>query len=201
MSFRHIQGDGIEVDVKRNVDGKIYVNGQITKYGARSMTIRWIAAKEPHRCTSFSGSGLPYHNADQAFHNTPNKGLIKSSDGSFAIVLSSLPSAYYTGLGSAYVPPAILFEIKTNKKEFKTHIFLSPEGMPYRWISGAPSGSRIPPSADETGRAMFYNGREELGLFQNQEALLRFRGYPAKETEGLPDVIDARPWVSAPPPN
>jgi hypothetical protein len=48
---------------------------------------------------------------------------------------------------------------------------------------------------------MFYAGREELGLFQNQEALLRYKGYPAREAEQeLPDRVDANPWLNTPSP-
>jgi hypothetical protein len=201
MSYRHIEGDGIVADIRRDVNGKVYISGQITKYGAKDMTIRWIAAKEPHRCTSFSGSGLPYHNADQAFHNSANRGYIRSPDGSFELVMNSLPGAYYTGLGSVYVPPVVLFEVNMGSKEFRTHLFLSPEGVPYRWIAGAPPGPRVEIDENEIGRAMFYSGREDLGLFQNQEALLRYRGYPTKDAEGLPDVLDKRPWANAPPPS
>jgi hypothetical protein len=197
MSYRHIEGDGIVADVSRSVNGKVHVSGQVTTYGATSMSIRWMAAKCAHRNTSFSGSGLPYHSPEQAFDNSPNKGLIHSPDGSFELELMSLPSAYYTGLGSIYVPPAILFEISTGRGKFTTHLFLSPEGVPFRWVAGAVPGPRVAPNENEMGRSMFYSGREELGLFQNQEAILRYKGYPSKEAEGLPDRLDAKPWFNA----
>lgn len=198
MSYRRIEGDGIIADITRDVNDKVHVSGQITKYGASNMTIRWMAAKGAHRCTSFSGSGLPYHNPEQAFDNSPNKGFIHSPDGSFELELVSLPSAYYTGLGSIYVPPTILFEVKTaNGFEFRTNLFLSPEGVPFRWVAGSVPGPRSPPANNELGRAMFYSGREELGLFENQEAILRYKGYPSKDAEGLPDRLDAKPWSNA----
>lgn len=202
MSYRRIQGDGIVADVTRDVNDKVHVSGQITKYGANEMSIRWMAAKGAHRNTSFSGSGLPYHSPEQAFDNSPNKGLINSPDGSFELELVSLPSAYYTGLGSVYVPPAILFEVTTrNGSTLRTHLFLSPEGVPFRWVAGAVPGPRAAPSENEIGRAMFYSGREDLGLFQNQEAILRYKGYPSKDAEGLPDRLDAHPWSNATPPS
>jgi hypothetical protein len=48
---------------------------------------------------------------------------------------------------------------------------------------------------------MYYNGREDLGLFQNQEALLRYKGYPSDEAYNqLPDTVDKYPWVNTPSP-
>ena len=45
---------------------------------------------------------------------------------------------------------------------------------------------------------MYYFGREELGLFQNQEAQLRFKGYPSLQAaEQLPDNVDADPWTNS----
>jgi hypothetical protein len=197
MNFRQIEGDGIVATVIRNPNGKVHINGQVTKYGTQEMSIRWMAAKEAHRGTSFSGSGLPYHSPEQAFDNSSNKGLISSPDGSFGIELGSLPGAYYTGLGSIYVPPTVMFEISTNSSRFRTHLVLSEEGMPFRWIAGSVPGPRGPQNENEIGRAMFYSGREDLGLFQNQEAILRYKGYPSREAEGLPERLDAHPWFNA----
>jgi hypothetical protein len=57
----------------------------------------------------------------------------------------------------------------------------------------------VEPRADEVGRSMFYNGREDLGLFQNQEMLLRYKGYPSEEAfNQLPDTVDKYPWINTP---
>ena len=199
MSLRTVEGEGVHAEVRRDTEGRISVRGQLTKFQGEKQNIRWISPQGIHRTTGFNGSGLPYHDADQAFHNTPNKGVIESNDGSFQINMGGLPSAYYTGLGSVYVPPVLMLEteIVGSGEKFRTHIFLSPLGVPFRWIAGSPPG----PTEDEVGRAMYYNGRESLGFFQNQEAQLRFKGYPARQAnEELPDYVDAHPWtnVSAP---
>lgn len=203
MSLRTVDGDGVVAQVTRDTSGRITVIGNMSKFFGQRQSIRWMSPRGPHRTTGFNGSGLPYHNADQAFHNTENTGLIESPDGSFSINMNSLPSAYYTGLGSVYVPPVLMLEthLLNSKESYRTHVFLSPIGIPYRWIAGAPPGPRIAPDEDEVGRAMYYSGREDLGLFQNQEAQLRFKGYPTNQAaEELPDYIDSRPWsnVSAP---
>jgi len=200
MSLRTVDGDGVVAQVSRDTAGRVTVVGKMTKFSRQRQTIRWIAPKSPHRTTGFSGSGLPYHDADQAFLNTENTGVIESSDGTFNINMRTLPSAYYTGLGSVYVPPVLMLETRLDNsvESYRTHVFLSPIGMPYRWIAGAPPGPRATPNDEEVGRSMFYTGRENLGLFQNQEAQLRFKGYPsAQAAEQLPDYIDSHPWTYA----
>ena len=187
----------------RNEAGNILIMGRLSAFLGVEQSIRYIAPKGIHRGMSFSGSGLPYHNADQAFEGTENKGTVQSVDGSFTIELPTFPSAYYTGLGSTYIPPVLMLEttVAGSGEVFKTHIFLSPEGVPYRWIAGAPPGPRIAPVDGQVGRAMFYGGREELPLFQNQEMLFRYKGFPAEETAfALPGRIDLNPWENTPSP-
>lgn len=202
-SERSSNGDGVSVKIQRNQNGSILVTGNIDRFAGSPQQIQWLAPKGIHRGMSFAGSGLPYHNADQAFENTQNKGLINSPDGSFVIEMSTFPSAYYTGLGSTYVPPVLMLEtVKAGSSDkFRTHVFLCPEGVPYRWIAGSPPGPRAAPVEGQVGRSMFYNGREELPLFQNQEALCRHKGYPSDQTAyTLPDRIDMNPWSVTPAP-
>ena len=202
-SHRASKGEGIDVQVMRNEAGNVLVYGKITTFAGAKQNIYWIAPKGAHRCFSFAGSGLPYHNADQAFDNTENTGTVNSTEGSFTIEMPTLPSAYYTGLGSTYVPPVLMVETTRldNGQKFKTHVFLTPEGIPYRWTAGSPPGPRSAPKENEVGRSMYYNGREDLPLFQNQEMLCRYKGYPADETAyALPGRIDANPWANTPSP-
>lgn len=205
MSFRTVQGEGVIAEVRRDVNGRIIIDGKLTKTLGLNQSIRWMAPNGIHRTFSFNGSGLPYHDADQAFENTPNKGLIESNDGSFRILMEQMPSAYYTGLGSIYVPPVVMLETTLSNNTangYRTSIFLAPLGVPYRWTAGSPPGPRTEQGNDENGRAMYYFGREELGLFQNQEQQMRFKGYPSLEaSEQLTDNIDARPWLNASPPS
>lgn len=203
-SQRSSKGNGVEATVMRNEAGNILIMGYLSAFPGSEQKIRYIAPKGIHRGMSFAGSGLPYHNADQAFEGTENKGSVVSPDGSFSIELPTFPSAYYTGLGSTYVPPVLMLESTRvgSDQVFKTHLFLSPEGVPYRWIAGSPPGPRAAPADGEVGRAMFYGGREELPLFQNQEMLCRYKGFPADETAfALPGRIDANPWDNTPSPS
>jgi hypothetical protein len=202
-SQRSSKGNGVEATIMRNEAGNILIMGHLSAFPGSQQKIRYIAPKGIHRGMSFAGSGLPYHNADQAFEGTENKGSVESTDGSFTIELPTFPSAYYTGLGSTYVPPVLMLESSRvgSDQVFKTHLFLSPEGVPYRWIAGSPPGPRPAPAGGEVGRAMFYGGREELPLFQNQEMLCRYKGFPSDETAfALPGRMDANPWDNTPSP-
>lgn len=200
MSFRTVQGDMVEAAVRRDTRGAITVQGRIRKFQGQKQTIRWISPQKPTRGIGFNGSGLPFANSLQAFDNTPYTGVIESDDGSFSLQMDDLPNAYYTGLGSTYVPPVLMLETVCREGNFRTHVFLSPIAVPFRWTAGSPPGERVAPSSDDMGRAMYYNGRENIGLFDNQEALLRAKGYPAAASQGLPDRVDMYPWLNTPAP-
>jgi hypothetical protein len=201
-------GQGVSIQVERTTLGNLIVSGKIHTFAGFPQRINWIAPRGAHRGMSFSGSGLPYHNAEQAFEGTPNKGMINSPDGSFKFEMTSFPSAYYTGLGSVYVPPVVMLEtVKISEKipgendTFNTHAFLTGEGIPYRWISGSPTGSRVAPVEGEVGRAMYYSGREDLPFFQNQEMLCRNKAYPSEQTNfSMPTCVNSHPWDNTPAP-
>lgn len=201
MSFRTVQGEQVSAEVRRATSGAVEIAGAIHRFVGKRQLIRWIAPNKPTRGIGFNGSGLPFATYDQAFENTPYQGVIQSRDGSFSILLTDLPNAFYTSLGSTYVPPVLMLETMSDEGKFKTHLFLSPVAVPFRWIAGAPPGPRVSPSEDDNGRAMYYTGRETLPLFKNQEALLRTRGYPADNaSQGLPDHVDMYPWLNTPSP-
>jgi hypothetical protein len=198
-------GNGVEAVIKRNPgDGSVTVTGRISGLGSEPQTIEWRAAAPTTRGISFSGSGQPYPNKEIAYENTPNQGIVNSPDGSFTIQLKGIPAGYYSGLGSVYVPPLVEFVSKTkNGKIFQSTLWINDTAAPYRWINGAPSTLRPEiDTPDSTGRSMYYFGREQLPLFDNQEALLRARGYPGDMTgRGWPEPDDAKPWSRVPPPS
>ena len=196
-------GNGIESVVSKNpIDGTITIKGNILGLGPIQQTIHWNAAAPSTRGIGFAGAGLPYPNKDIAYENTPNKGIVESPNGSFTIQLRGLPNGYYSGLGSIYVPPIVEFVSNGNGKTFKTTLWINDVATPYRWISGAPAS--LKPDIDiegNTGRAMYYSGREDIPLFKNQESLLRATGYPGAMTAGgWPQTNDAHPWANVPAP-
>jgi hypothetical protein len=198
------RGKGVEGVIRRNpANGKVVINGRVTGLGPQPQTIHWLAAAPVTRGIGFAGSGAPYPNREIAFEGTPHKGTVESTDGSFSIELKDIPAGYYAGLGSTYVPPMVEFiSVLKHGAKFASNLWVNDVAVPYRWIAGAPATLR--PSVVEegaTGRAMYYSGRDQLPLFENQEALLRARGYPGDLTgRGWPDIEDSKPWSHTPAP-
>jgi hypothetical protein len=197
-------GQGVTATVVRNpATGHLTVSGSIHVLGPFKQTIDWIAAAPVTRGISFSGSGQPYPNRAIAFEETPNKGSVESLDGRFHIELTGIPAGYYSGLGAVYVPPCIEFHVRSPEGQTgEARLWIAETAAPFRWIGGAPP--TLLPQANtptSTGRAMYYAGNESLGLFSNQEALLRARGYPSDMTaRGMPEADDSAPWYSVPSP-
>lgn len=197
-------GNGIEATVRRNPsDSSVTITGRIGVLGSEPQTISWMAAAPVTRGIGFAGSGQPYPNKDIAFENTPNQGVVESADGSFTIQLKGIPAGYFSGLGSIYVPPIVEFvSVTKSGKRFQTTLWINDTASPYRWISGGPATLRPEvDTEDSTGRSMYYYGREQLPLFENQEAQLRAKGYPGDMVaRGWPEGDDSKPWTRVPPP-
>jgi hypothetical protein len=197
-------GAGVEGVVRRNPsDGTVTIKGRVTGLGSMPQHIIWIAAAPVTRGIGFMGSGQPYPSRDIALEGTPNRGVVESGDGSFIITLAGIPAGYYSGLGSIYVPPLVEF-VSTTKDGKRLHasLWINDTAAPYRWGSGAPAPLRPEaPTPESTGRAMYYSGRDQMPLFDNQEAQLRAKGYPSEMTgRGWPEPLDAKPWAHMPPP-
>ena len=197
-------GTGVEGVVRRNPGtGNVTISGRVTGLGSMPQKIMWIAAAPVTRGIGFHGSGQPYPSRDIALEGTPNRGVVESADGSFIIQLVGIPAGYFSGLGSTYVPPVVEF-LSTTKDGKRLHasLWINDTAAPYRWNSGAPAPLRPTVANPESmGRAMYYSGRDELPLFDNQEAQLRAKGYPAENTErGWPRAEDATPWKHVVPP-
>lgn len=199
-------GQGVEATIRRNPgDGSVTIHGRISAMGATPMSVEWKAAAPVTRGIGFAGSGQPYPNRDIAYENTPNAGIFETTDGSFTIHMKGIPAGYYSGLGSVYVPPLVEFVAKSKASPQKiatANLWINDTAAPYRWLGGSPATLHPEPNTDSsTGRAMYYYGREELPLFENQEALLRAKAYPGDMTaRGWPEPEDAKPWTHTPAP-
>jgi hypothetical protein len=200
-------GKNIHARLTRNpTDGSVTVVGRVTFFDEQTpVLIEWIAAAPTTRGISFAGSGQPYPTRHIALEGTPNKGKYESPDGSFTLHLTDIPAGYYSGLGTTYIPPCIEFTV-TNRQApaqvAKTTLFVADTAAPYRWLNGSPATMRYDPNtADSTGRAMYYAGREDFPIPVNQEALLRAKAYPGDMTaRGWPEADDAKPWATTPAP-
>lgn len=65
--------------------------------------VLYRAAAPCDRMVTFTGSGLPFANKNQAYTNTPNKGKVKLNNSKFEIVIQ-IPNAYYKEFGVLQLP-------------------------------------------------------------------------------------------------
>ncbi len=149
-------------------NGNITVNGNLSPGTKPNSTVMFWAANPPHRNGSFSGSGLPYANAEMAFDRSINVGAVKASNGKFSFELQ-YPSAYYAGLGSLYIPPQVHIKV-CDADNNKHDTLVLGEGMPYRSLT-YPS----PPGKRDRTSPLFYASKLPI---RGQESILRSAGYP-----------------------
>lgn len=150
-------------------------------------TIHYIAARGCQRNFSFAGSGLPFANQEQAFHNTPNKGTVQVINGKFTIELSELPSNYMTHLGSILVPPTLYVQYYDMHDNLKTvNYTIDQQGIPYRHLT-YPS---------QRNNVSFYETQFKLWP-RSQEHILRSSEY--KRYPGTPPYSTEQYWGLRPP--
>ena len=149
-------------------NGEMLVQGRLRNHDADAKIIYWAASPPGYR-TSYTGAGLPFPNPEVAYENTPNKGVAQAVNGAFEFRVHA-PNAYYTGLGSVYMPPHILYKVCDSRNSQKVHTLKLGEGIPYRTMT-YPSHP-VPRATPE-----FYKGREKIPA-RSQEQILRDSGYP-----------------------
>jgi hypothetical protein len=155
-------------------DGDLTINATIKGYEMQdNIDVIYWAAAPATRGMAFT-SGLPYPNPDQAYDNTPNRGVTKAVNGQFTIKLKA-PNAYYVGLGTLYVPPVLHIKVCNDKT---VHHIPITHGIPFRTLT-YPS----PPSKKPRSDAMFYCN-DDLPV-RSQEQILRDSGY--KHDQPMPD--------------
>ena len=152
-----------------NIEVKGYVNSMTS-----NPTILFWASNTADRVTSYSGSGLPFANPEQAYENSRNVGAVKANNRKFVFNIE-MPNSYYVGLGSLYVPPHIHFKICENGSNNQFHTIKLGEGIPFRTLTYP-----APPSKHSRTSPMFYMNRGSDNHFQvrSQEQILRDSGYP-----------------------
>lgn len=155
-------------------EGEYVVNGH-TDAPDGSMVLFW-APCPPNYNGSYSGSALPYPSPLIAFDNTPNKGAVRVSGGTFKFNLR-FPGSFYAGLGTYYVPPQVYYKICAGgdtSQESQVHSITLGDGIPFRTLTYPP-----PPNTAPRRNCMFYDGRDKLPV-RTQEQILRDSGYPDK---------------------
>lgn len=151
-------------------NGDVTVKGKVNSKNPSPLVVFW-ASNPPDYRSSFSGSGLPFANPTQAYDRTPNYGAVRAVNGQFEFKVKS-PNAYYTGLGSLYVPPHVNVKVCDEKGE-EHHIIELGQGVPYRTLT-YPS----PPTKKPRLNPMFYCN-DRLPDVRSQEQILRDSGYPS----------------------
>lgn len=164
--------------VKYRGTGDVRITGRVKGYaGGRTKVVFWAPAPPDYR-TSYSGSGLPYPNAEVAFQQTPSYGTVAvGGDGSFSFSIP-FPSGYYSNLGTLYVQPHVRVQVVTNGKAGPVETIKVAEGVPFRLLTYPPVPSTAPRCSPQ-----FYNNRDILPV-RTQEQILRDSAYPA--TNAMP---------------
>jgi hypothetical protein len=150
----------------------ITVHGTITDI-VDNGKIEYLAAAPADYHFSFSGSGLPFANPEQAFGNTPNKGIIELNGNSFVLRLLR-PNAYYEKLGKVLIEPTIYLHYMSGGVKRTLDVKLT-DSIPYRLLA-YPIFRKGPE---------FYEGTSELPI-RTQEQIIRDGKYPCKNKEYVP---------------
>ena len=165
-------------------NGEYLVKGKINGNSSDVLITYW-AANPPTYNTSYAGSGLPFASPLMAYENTPNKGSVKTVNGTFQFRVR-FPNSYYMALGTIYVKPHVNIKICDNQNS-ETHKIELGDGIPFRALSYGP-----PPVTWPRYGPNFYSGRDQLEI-RTQEQILRESAFPDK------NVYPANFWGTKPP--
>lgn len=110
----------------------VTVSGTVTGV-VDEMTLYYEAAAPFYAGSSFSGSGLPFHNPGQAFDTNVNSGTVKvSEDGRFSVRLHR-PNSYHTEIDqNRPVPPRVSFFWTSKGERRHKTVVLQESVVPYR---------------------------------------------------------------------
>jgi hypothetical protein len=133
--------------------------------------VRYIASNPANRRSSYAGSGFPFHSSQQAFQDTPNKGMIKLDANSFKIPLL-FPNSFYVELGNKLIPPSLFLKYVNLGGEEKVITIKLGNPIPYRFLGYPREFTMARNGAD------FYHAHHNLPV-RTQEQVLRDSAYPA----------------------
>tara|TARA_Y100000389_G_scaffold179456_1_gene193539 strand:+ start:19798 stop:20337 length:540 start_codon:yes stop_codon:yes gene_type:complete len=157
------------VEVERNCQTSLTLNILLKKFD-KYTEVSYLAAQPPNLLQSYTGSALPFPDAEIAYQNTINKGSFKPNSANLSISMK-FPNAYYSHLGSRLINPHVILTVSHNNKVDREIIELG-EIAPFRLLSYQSNPvPRISP--------LFYH-RETKQKTPSQEELLRKSGYKLK---------------------
>lgn len=107
--------DSCKMTVSQNPNGAVSIGGKMTKWGSgtNKTYMKYWASAPPTRGYSYSGSALPYANAEIAFGGdldggNPNIDVTEVLQGGFNFDME-IPNSYYENNGTKLVPPTVYF--------------------------------------------------------------------------------------------
>ena len=159
--------------VEQDIDGDFTVRGFDASITSPTTVIFW-AANPPTYNGSFSGSGLPFPNPEIAYHNSINKGSVKTIGGHYEFKIR-FPNAYYVGLGSKYIEPCVHIKICQADGEDKIKTINLGNSIPFRTLSHSKSQTQ----ADSIDNSSFDATNKNLPV-RTQEQILRDSQYPSQ---------------------
>ena len=162
--------------INKNKEGEYVISGTLNN-NSINKNIFYYAPNSPTYCSSYSGSGLPYSSPSVAFEDTPNKGVVTTTDGGNFTFKIRYPNSYYVGIGTNYIEPHIFIKLCGSKNVYTMKLG---DGIPFRLLT-YPS----PPALAPRKNPLFYYNKDGTHPLRSQEQILRDSGYPSKNK--MPD--------------
>ncbi|AUF82348.1 hypothetical protein TetV_256 [Tetraselmis virus 1] len=135
-------------------------------------TVHWIGAKPLELMTSFSGSGMPYANEEQAWHETPLKGSVTVDEtGYFEITFDKIPNMYHKDSSEHPLPPQIVLYWEHGGEMYEKAVPLNADPRPYRTLR--PACSQV-------------KGSTQFEDIQTQERYLRADAWKPDDSKFVP---------------
>jgi len=147
----------------------IVVSGMIHD-AIKGNVVHFLASNPMERRSSFTGSGFPYANSEQAFEGTPNKGSLQNIAGAFRIPLL-FPNSFYTDVGNSLIPPSLFLKWTSFSGEERRATIKLGDPVTYRFLSYPKEYTM--PREDAT----FYHAHHNLPV-RSQEQVFKDSVYP-----------------------
>lgn len=170
FSTLYCQGEITELD-KQNSKYDIVVKGVISDTVPKG-ELEFIAASPADRRASYTGSGFPFHSADQAMRDTPNRGTLKLNANTFEIPLY-FPNSYYVNLGNQQIPPTLFLSYEDASGVKRVINIKLSDPIPYRMLGYPSEFTMARKGAD------FYHAHHNLPV-RSQEQVLLDSAYPSQ---------------------
>lgn len=158
--------------------------------------LHYFAPAPPERRTAFSGSGLPFANARQAFDGTRNRGTLalgatassaSAHPGTSFVLDLPFPNGYYAGLGARHVSPAVHVWYVSRGRRRMSVIQVGEYGAAFRALP------RPDIPAHPAHGPTFYQAYPTVA--RSQEDILRASDYPSRTHSVPPNFWSTRPPV------